>query len=60
MVPSGHYGKVTGNYYSGTGTKPHLSHFIIGIGVPQYLCLDISQSFNLAVVPGLAFNYKYV
>src|SRR3989344_4315333 len=28
-------------------TIPHLSQYIIGMGVPQYLCLEISQSLNL-------------
>ena len=28
-------GNSTGNWLSGTGTKPHLSQCTIGIGVPQ-------------------------
>ena len=37
-------GSNTGNSFSGTGTIPHFSQYTIGIGVPQYLCLLISQS----------------
>ena len=33
--------------FSGTGTIPHLLQYIIGIGVPQYLCLDMHQSLKL-------------
>jgi len=40
-------GSIIGRSFSGTGTAPQLSQYIIGIGVPQYLCLLISQSLNL-------------
>ena len=41
-------GSSTGRFFSGTGTIPHfLSQYMIGIGVPQYLCLLISQSRSL-------------
>ena len=34
----------------GTGMSPQLLHLIIGIGHPQYLCLETPQSLNLHVV----------
>ncbi len=37
-------GSFTGKSFSGTGTIPHLTQYIIGIGEPQYLCLEIFQS----------------
>ena len=40
-------GNNNGRSFSCNGTMPHLSQYIIGIGVPQYLCLEISQSFSL-------------
>jgi hypothetical protein len=40
-------GSLTGRSFSGTGTFPHLGHLIIGIGSPQYLCLEKIQSLNL-------------
>ena len=39
-----HLAAGTGKSFSGTGTSPHLSQYIIGIGAPQYLCLETSQS----------------
>ena len=40
-------GSVIGNSLSGTGTTPHFSQCTKGRGLPQYLCLDISQSLSL-------------
>ena len=40
-------GKSTGSSLYGTGWIPQFEQWIIGIGVPQYLCLDINQSCNL-------------
>src|SRR3989344_4936050 len=40
------FGSLTGRSSYGTGTVPHLAQYTIGIGVPQYLCLDISQSLS--------------
>src|SRR3989338_4788171 len=40
-------GRTTGRSLYGTGTTPQLSQYIIGIGQPQYLCLDMPQSLNL-------------
>ena len=40
-------GKVIGKCSSGTGTSPHLLQNIIGIGQPQYLCLETPQSLIL-------------
>lgn len=39
-------GNITGRSFSFTGMAPHLSQYIIGMGVPQYLCLEINQSFK--------------
>ena len=47
-------GRETGRSSSGTLTWPHFLQLIIGIGQPQYLCLDISQSLNLYVIFGFA------
>ncbi|HHY13558.1 MAG TPA: leucine--tRNA ligase, partial [Thermoanaerobacterales bacterium] len=38
------YCDITGKSFSGIGTIPQLSQYTIGIGAPQYLCLEISQS----------------
>lgn len=38
------WGKITGSYSSGTGRTPQLGQSMIGIGTPQYLYLDTSQS----------------
>src|SRR3972149_2286264 len=40
-------GSFTGKSFSGTGTMPQESQYMMGIGVPQYLCLETSQSLNL-------------
>lgn len=40
-------GSKTGRFSSFSGTIPHFWHLTIGIGVPQYLCLEIPQSFKL-------------
>src|SRR4030042_2070636 len=37
-------GSFTGRSFSGTGTEPHFSQYMIGMGQPQYLCLDMPQS----------------
>ena len=47
-------GSTTGRSLSGTLTWPHFLQLIIGIGQPQYRCLDISQSLNLYVIFGFA------
>ena len=44
------FGNNTGNWFSGTGWIPHLSQYTTGIGAPQYLCLEISQSRSLYCV----------
>lgn len=43
-------GKVTGKLSRGTGTGPQAGQWTMGIGVPQYRCLEISQSFSLSLV----------
>lgn len=52
-----HSGSSTGKSDSGTGTVPHLSQYMIGIGVPQYLCREIDQSFKR--VTSLSFSFKF-
>ena len=37
-------GNSTGSWFSGTATSPQCLQWMIGIGEPQYLCLDINQS----------------
>ena len=39
-------GKETGNSDCFKGTEPHFLQLTIGIGHPQYLCLDINQSLR--------------
>src|SRR5580700_8090894 len=46
-------GKITGKSFSGTGTMPSFSQYSIGIGVPQYRCREIPQSFNRYVTVAL-------
>src|SRR3989344_7825388 len=50
-VPVGSYfftfGSFTGKSFSGTGTILHLSQCMSGIGSPQYLCRENSQSRSL-------------
>ena len=58
-VNSTSYGSLTGRSFSGTGTIPQSSQYITGIGAPQYLCLDTSQSLNLKltfIAPSLSFS----
>ena len=45
-------GSSTGKSFCGTGIVPHSSQWIIGIGVPQYLCLEINQ--------GLIFQFSFL
>ena len=40
------FGNLTGISFLFTGTEPQLVHLIIGIGHPQYLCLEINQSLK--------------
>ena len=40
------FGRMTGISFLFTGTEPQLLHLIIGIGHPQYLCLEINQSLK--------------
>lgn len=50
-------GSSTGSWSSGTGTAPHDGQWMMGIGVPQYLWRDMSQSLSLVLVmnpPALA------
>ena len=51
LFPSGlnstSYGNNTGKSDSFTNTSPHFGQYTIGIGAPQYLCLETNQSFNL-------------
>ena len=49
-VSDGSFGKVTGNSSSGTATGPQDPQCTTGMGVPQYRCLDISQSLSLELV----------
>lgn len=44
------WGKVTGKSCSGTGTGPQAGQWTTGMGVPQYRCREISQSFSLLLV----------
>jgi len=39
-------GNVTGNSDWFKGTDPHFLQLMMGIGHPQYLCLDINQSLK--------------
>lgn len=43
-------GKVTGKSSRGTGTGPQAGQWTMGMGVPQYRCREISQSFSLSLV----------
>jgi hypothetical protein len=43
-------GKVTGKSSRGTGIGPQAGQCMMGIGVPQYRCREISQSFSLLLV----------
>jgi len=40
-------GNIKGKSLSFKATLPHFSHLIIGIGSPQNLCLEKTQSRNL-------------
>src|SRR5262245_57263123 len=50
-VPVGWYrstsAKRTGRSFSSTATAPHFGHSTIGIGSPQYLCRENTQSRSL-------------
>src|SRR6266852_768834 len=46
-------GKITGRSFSATGTTPSFSQYTIGIGVPQYRCREIPQSFSRKVTVAL-------
>ena len=50
MLRSISSGSLTGKSSSGIFTTLLFSSYAIGIGHPQYLCLDIPQSFNLKLV----------
>ena len=54
-------GSVTGRFFSSTGIGPHSPQWIIGIGQPQYLCLDIPQSLSLKFISffPLFFNISF-
>src|SRR3989344_3876246 len=43
-------GNSTGKSFSGTGTTPHFLQCTTGIGSPQYLCLENTQSRNLYLI----------
>ncbi len=43
-------GSLTGKDFSGIFTTLLSLSYAIGIGHPQYLCLDIPQSFNLKLI----------
>ena len=43
-------GSFTGKSFSGIFITLWFSSYAIGIGQPQYLCLEIPQSFNLKFV----------
>jgi len=40
------FGKETGNSDCFNGTDPHFLQLTMGIGHPQYLCLEINQSLR--------------
>ena len=46
-------GSIIGSEVSSTGMVPHLGQYIIGMGVPQYLWREISQSLSLKFIFGL-------
>src|ERR1700682_2227542 len=46
-------GKITGKSFSSNGTTPSLSQYTIGIGVPQYRCREMPQSFSRKVTVAL-------
>src|SRR6267378_6125449 len=43
-------GSITGRSLSGTATIPSFAQYTTGIGVPQYRCREMPQSFNLKIV----------
>ena len=52
-------GSLNGSSLSGSGTHPHFSQCTSGIGSPQYLCLENTQSLNLKLtflVPSPEFS----
>ena len=55
-------GSLIGSSLYGIGTIPHFLQYVTGIGVPQYLCLEINQSLNLyckSFFPNFLFS-KYL
>ena len=56
-------GSFMGNSLFSTGTMLPSSKYIMGIGQPQYLCLDIPQSFNLKFIfllPNFLFSISFI
>src|SRR5437762_13245028 len=49
-VSLGFGGSSTGKSMSGTGTMPSFEQWMTGIGVPQYRCREMPQSFNRKMV----------
>ena len=49
-------GSTTGRSSSGTGTMPHVSQKITGMGAPQYLCREIPQSRIRKLTRGATFS----
>src|SRR5579871_2895770 len=47
---------MTGRSFSGTGTGPHLGQWIMGIGAPQYRCLETHQSCSLKLILNAPFR----
>src|SRR5713226_2857 len=43
-------GRITGSSLSGTATIPSFAQYTTGIGVPQYRCREIPQSFSRKIV----------
>src|SRR5437879_3480928 len=44
------WGRITGRSLSGTATIPSLAQYTTGIGVPQYRCREMPQSFSRKIV----------
>lgn len=44
------FGSMTGSSSTGTGTGPHELQCTMGMGVPQYRCLEINQSLSFELV----------
>src|SRR5207245_8940667 len=43
-------GRITGRSLSGTATIPSFAQYTTGIGVPQYLCRELPQTFSRKIV----------